>query len=91
MANIKSAKKRIRQSQKARLRNASHRSMLRTYMKKVHAAVADKNHEAASAAFRVVQPLLDRAADRKLFHKNKVARYKQRLNARIKALAAPSS
>ena len=91
MANIKSAKKRIKQSNKARLHNASRRSMLRTYMKKVQSAVAAKDPEAARSAFATVQPLLDRAATRKLFHKNKVARYKQRLNARIKALSAEAS
>ena len=90
MANIKSAKKRIRQSQKARLHNASRRSMLRTYMKKVHTAVSANDQDAANAAFKVVQPMLDRAADKRLFHKNKVARYKRRMHARIKAIADPA-
>ena len=86
MANIKSAKKRAVQSEKRRKHNASRRSMMRTYLKKVLAAIAAGNKEAATAEYAVVTPILDRFASKGLIHKNKAARHKARLNAQIKAL-----
>lgn len=86
MANIKSAKKRALQSEKARQHNASRRSMLRTYVKKVYAALQAGDKAAAQEALTVAQPVLDRLANRGLIHKNKAARHKARLVAQIKAL-----
>lgn len=86
MANIKSAKKRILVSEKARRHNASRRSMMRTYMKKVVAAIAAGEKETAQQAFTTLVPVLDRYATRGLIHKNKAARHKSRLSAQIKAL-----
>ena len=87
MANIKSAKKRAIQAEKRRQHNASRRSMMRTYLKKVHAAIESGDKEAANVAFSVATPILDRMASRGLIHKNKAARHKSRLAAQIKALA----
>ena len=87
MANIKSAKKRAVQAEKARKHNASRRSMTRTYLKKVVAAIATGDKTAAQAAFAAAQPILDRMATKGLIHKNKAARHKSRLNAHIKAMA----
>ncbi|MCE2573615.1 30S ribosomal protein S20 [Motilimonas eburnea] len=86
MANIKSAKKRAIQAEKNRQHNASRRSMMRTYMKRVVAAIAEGNKEAATEAFKKVQPLLDRYATKGLISKNKAARHKSKYNAQIKAL-----
>lgn len=86
MANIKSAKKRAIQSEKRRQHNASRRSMVRTYLKKVNAAITSGDKEAATAAFTAASPLLDRMASKGLIHKNKAARHKSRLSAQIKAL-----
>ncbi|MCD8548898.1 30S ribosomal protein S20 [Pseudaeromonas sp. ZJS20] len=86
MANIKSAKKRAIQAEKARQHNASRRSMTRTYVKKVVAAIAAGDKAAAQAAFTAAQPILDRMATKGLIHKNKAARHKARLAAQIKAL-----
>lgn len=86
MANSAQARKRARQNDKHRARNASARSMMRTYMKKVLAAVADKNKDAANQAFAVAKSTLDTMVSKGLIHKNKAARHKQRLNAKIKAL-----
>ena len=86
MANIKSAKKRAIQAEKARKHNASRRSMTRTYVKKVVAAIAAGDKAAAQAAFEAAQPILDRMAPKGLIHKNKAARHKTRLAAQIKAL-----
>ncbi|QWA10170.1 MULTISPECIES: 30S ribosomal protein S20 [Sodalis] len=86
MANIKSAKKRAVQSEKRRQHNASRRSMMRTFVKKVYAAIDSGDKEAAQSAFSVMQPLVDRQASKGLIHKNKAARHKSNLTARINAM-----
>ena len=86
MANIKSAKKRAITSEKSRKHNASRRSMMRTFMKKVLVAIASGDKDAATKAFVEVQPILGRYATKGLIHKNKAARHKSRLSAQIKAL-----
>lgn len=86
MANIKSAKKRAIQSEKRRQHNASRRSMMRTYVKKVLAAIAAGDKAGAEAAYKVASPILDRMATKGLIHKNKAARHKSRISAQIKAL-----
>lgn len=88
MANIKSAKKRAKQAVVRNLRNTSQRSMLRTAVKKVLKALEANDATGAQAAFVTAQPILDRFAARGLIHKNKAARHKSRINARIKALQA---
>ncbi len=88
MANIKSAKKRAKQTIVRNARNNSQRSMLRTAVKKVLKALNSNDAAGATEAFATAQPILDRFAARGLIHKNKAARHKSRLNARIKALKA---
>ncbi|MDF7679893.1 30S ribosomal protein S20 [Enterobacteriaceae bacterium ESL0689] len=87
MANIKSAKKRAIQSEKARKHNASRRSMMRTFVKKVYVAIEAGDKAAAQEAFNVMQPIVDRQAAKGLIHKNKAARYKSNLTAQIKKMA----
>ena len=87
MANLKQAKKRASQAEVRRVRNASQRSMVRTYIKKVVAAIESGNKEAANAALKDATSVIDRMADKGIMHKNKAARHKSRLNAQIKALA----
>ena len=86
MANSAQARKRARQAEKHRQHNASRRSMMRTYLKKVLNAVAAGNKEDATEAFKQAVPVIDRAANQGLIHKNKAARHKSRLNTQIKAL-----
>lgn len=86
MANIKSAKKRAIQSERRRQHNASRRSMMRTYVKKVLAAIAAGDKAGAEEAYKVASPILDRMATKGLIHKNKAARHKSRISAQIKAL-----
>ena len=88
MANIKSAKKRAKQTVVRNARNVAQRSMLRTAVKKVVKALDANDAAGAETAFASAQPLLDRMAARGLIHKNKAARDKSRLTARIKALKA---
>lgn len=86
MANIASAKKRARQADKRRAKNASHRSMLRTHIRKVLAAIKSNDKEAAATAFKDAAPVIDRMANRGLIHKNKAARHKRQLNAQLRAM-----
>lgn len=88
MANIKSARKRAKQAVVRNLRNNSQRSMLRTAVKKVLKALESNDAAGAQEAFNVAQPILDRFSARGLIHRNKAARHKSRLTARIKALKA---
>jgi small subunit ribosomal protein S20 len=88
VANIKSAKKRAKQAVVRNLRNNSQRSQLRTAVKKVLKALEANDAAGAQEAFNTAQPLLDRFSARGLIHRNKAARHKSRLTARIKALKA---
>ena len=88
MANSPQAKKRARQAVKRRAHNASLRSLVRTVIKKVNAAVISGDAEQAKAAYDNAVPVIDRMADKGIIHKNKAARHKSRLNAQVKALAA---
>ncbi|UVK77813.1 MAG: 30S ribosomal subunit protein S20 [Sodalis sp. Fse] len=83
MANIKSAKKRVVQSEKRRQHNARRRSMMRTSIKKVYIAIASGDKEAAHNAFSTMQLIVDRQASKGLIHKNKAARCKSNLIAQI--------
>ncbi len=87
MANTVQAKKRARQAEKHRQHNTSFRSMVRTYIKKVQAAIGEGNKEAAKTAYADAVPVIDRMADKGIIHKNKAARHKSRLNAQVKAMA----
>jgi small subunit ribosomal protein S20 len=87
MANSAQAKKRARQNTKRRIHNASLRSMVRTYIKNVYAAIEAKDGEAAKAAYEAAVPVIDRMADKGIIHKNKAARHKSRMNAQVKTLS----
>ncbi len=86
MANSPQAKKRARQAEKNRVRNAGQRSNLRTFIKRVLAAVSVGDKEQAQAAFKEAMPVIDSAVNKGLIHKNKAARSKSRLNAKVRAM-----
>ena len=88
VANTAQARKRARQNTKRRQNSASQRSMVRTYLKRVDAAIAAKDYDAATEAYKKAVPVLDRMADKGIIHKNKAARRKSRLNKTIKGLQA---
>ena len=88
MANSVQARKRARQAEKRRSQNASLRSLVRTNIKRVVAAIQTGDAEQARAAYTQAVPVIDRMADKGIIHKNKAARHKSRLNAQIKSLAA---
>ena len=86
LANIASAKKRARQMVNRRSNNASHRSLLRTQIKKVLVAIETKDKEAANNAFKEATPIIDRMANKGIIHKNKAARHKRQLNTQLLAM-----
>tara|TARA_A100001037_G_scaffold306648_1_gene353642 strand:- start:4770 stop:5069 length:300 start_codon:yes stop_codon:yes gene_type:complete len=88
LANSPQARKRARQAEKRRRHNASQRSMVRTYIKRVNAAIDTKDAEAAAAALTAAVPIIDRLTAKGIMHKNKAARHKSRLSAKIKALSS---
>ena len=87
MANSAQARKRGRQNEMRRQRNQSARSRFRTSVKKVVRAIRAGDRDAAAQAYRDAVPAIDRAAGRGLIHRNKAARHKKRLNARVRAIA----
>ncbi|NGX15662.1 30S ribosomal protein S20 [Wenzhouxiangella sp. XN24] len=88
MANIKSAQKRARQNIKNRTHNMAMRSKMRTFLKKVSTAIESGDRAEAEASYKAAVPVLDSMVNKGIVHKNKAARHKSRLNARIKALSA---
>ena len=86
MANSSQARKRARQAEKHRHHNAARRSMMRTTIKNVIKAVEAGDKENAITAYKIAVPVIDRTVNQGLIHKNKAARHKSRLNAKIKAL-----
>ncbi len=86
MANSAQARKRARQAETHRQNNAGRRSMMRTYMKKRLQAIEAGDKEKASEAYQQAVPIIDRAANNGLIHKNKAARNKSRLNTQIRAI-----
>ncbi len=87
MANIKSAKKRILVTQTKTERNKSIRSAVKTAMKKVDAAVAAKDKEAANAALTKAISAIDMAATKGVYHKNNASRKVSRLSKAVNSIA----
>jgi small subunit ribosomal protein S20 len=86
MAKTKSARKNARQAERRKAVNIARESRVKTYLKKVEAAIASGNKQGAQEAFKAAQPVLMRGVGQKVVHKNMVARKLSRLSARIKAL-----
>ena len=84
MANHKSAKTRINRNSKRSVINGARKSRVRTFVKKVEAAIAAK--ETAAAAFKTAESELMRSVRKGVFPMNKVARTVSRLSKKIKAL-----
>ena len=86
MAKTKSARKNARQAERRKAVNIARDSRVKTYLKKVEAAIASGNKKSAQDALKAAQPVLMRGVGQKVVHKNTVARKLSRLSARIKAL-----
>ncbi len=87
MANHASARKRVRRNSARAAVNKSRKSRIRTFIKKVEAAIAAGDSAQAQTAMKDAQPELHRGASKGLMHKKTVARKLSRLSARIKALS----
>jgi small subunit ribosomal protein S20 len=86
MANTPSAKKAIRKIERRTKVNRSRRSQMRTFIRKVEEAIASGDRTAADAALRAAEPLVMRAAQKGIVHKNTAARKVSRLTHRVNAL-----
>ena len=84
---IASGLKRVRQDVKLNAANTALRSKFRTVIKNVQKAVIAGDKTKAAELFKNAQTVIDSVADKGLFHKNKAARHKSRLSAKVKALA----
>lgn len=85
---LASGRKRARQDVNLNAANSALRSKFRTSIKNVLKAVASGDKSKASELFKTAQSVIDSIADKGIFHKNKAARHKSRLSAKVKALAA---
>ena len=88
MANSPQARKRVRTAMRRTAVNRSRRSRIRTFIKKVEAAIATGDAAAAKEAFKTAMPEMQRGVTKGVVHKNMVARKLSRLSARIKDLEA---
>ena len=86
MANTKSAEKAARQAEQHRTRNIALRSRMRHAIRKVREAVAAGNKDAAQATYRDAVPVIDTLVNKQIIHRNKAARHKSRLAARIRSM-----
>jgi len=84
---LASGRKRVRQDVKLNAANTSLRSKYRTAVKNVEKAVAAGDKDKARDLFAKAQSIVDTISDKGIFHKNKAARDKSRLSAKVKALA----
>jgi small subunit ribosomal protein S20 len=88
IVRLASGRKRARQDVKLNAANSSLRSKFRTVVKNVQKAVIAGDKAKATELFQTAQSVIDSVADKDIFHKNKAARHKSRLSAKIKAMAA---
>jgi small subunit ribosomal protein S20 len=86
MANTPSARKAVRKIERRTKINRARRSQMRTYIRKVEEAIASGDAAAAAAALRLAEPLVMRAAQKGIVHKNTAARKVSRLTRRVNAL-----
>ena len=87
MANIKSAKKRVLVAKTRNERNNSINSAVKTAIKKVDAAVAAKDKEAAAAALLAATSAIDKATSKGVYHKNTASRKVSRLSKAVNGIA----
>ena len=90
MANSPQARKRARQETQHRARNMAQRATMRTHVKKYLKSIDGSDIEVAEKDYRIAVSQVDRAARRGLHHRNKAARLKSRLNARLKSAVTPT-
>lgn len=87
MANIKSAKKRILVAETKAARNKAIRSKVKTYVKKVEAAITAGDKAAAQAALIAATSEIDKATSKGVYHKNYASRKVSRLSKAVNQMA----
>ena len=87
MPNHKSAEKRVRQNEKRRVINRSHRSKVRTYIKRLREALDSNKGEDVQTVLPEVISVIDKSVQKGVMHKNAAARYKSRLTVRANQAA----
>jgi small subunit ribosomal protein S20 len=85
---LASGRKRARQDVELNAQNTALRSRFRTVIKNVQKAVAGGDKVKATELFKGAQVVIDSVADKGIFHKNKAARHKSRLSAKLKGMSA---
>ncbi len=88
MANTSSAKKAVRKIARRTAVRRARRSQMRTFLRRVEEAIASGDSAAATAALAEAQPVLMRASQKGVVHKNTASRKISRLSARVRALAS---
>ncbi len=91
MPNIKSAAKKMRQSERRRLINRRNMSRMRTEVKKLRQLIAEKKLDEARQLLPAVYGVIDRAVQKSVIHRNAAARYKSRLTKRLNLAAGESA
>ena len=86
MANSKSAEKAARQAEKHRARNVALRSRMRTAVRNVTTAILGGDQDTARTSYQKAVPVIDSLVSKQIIHRNKAARHKSRLAARIRAM-----
>lgn len=89
MPNHKSAKKRVRQNEKRRVNNRSHRTRLRTAIKKMRVALTAGDADTTQTLLPTTVSMIDKAIQKGVLHRNAAARYKSRLTMHVNDLANP--
>jgi len=88
MPNHKSAEKRVRQSEKRRTINRGHKTKVRTYIKKLRAALVSGKSDEVQKVLPDAISVIDKSVQKGVLHKNAAARYKSRLTVRANQVAA---
>jgi len=88
MANHVSALKRVRQTERKTARNRANTSRLRTALRRLREAISAGDSGKAQVAFHSTTSAIDKAVKQGIIHDNAGSRYKSRLSARVKAVAA---
>lgn len=86
MAHTLSAKKRVRQNEKARTRNRSYKTLIKNLEKKVEDAISSKNIEEANNVFKEYVKKIDSVSGKGIVHANKAARKKSRISKKINSI-----
>jgi small subunit ribosomal protein S20 len=88
VANTKSAEKAARQAEKHRAQNVALRSRMRSAIRAVTDAIASGKQDEAKKSYSDAVPVIDSLVNKQIVHRNKAARHKSRLAARIRGMSS---